>query len=177
MILNEMKELEDAKQELAKLDSEFSREFLKDKQRIFEELKEEFKSFITEGGFSLTARGGTLVGEYGTAKLELEFPKLEAFWAGGVTFLKFTATNQRMAWDILILNKASANSGVSVTSITNTGIAGELEATKQSIERRKKRLPYTAIDYEVCYAPNGANRSARVTVPSLKEALTNILAS
>lgn len=178
MILQEMKELEDAKQELTKLDSEFGREFLLDKERIFNELREEFKTFAESAGFTFSVQqnGSVLLAQYGSIELKLTFPNIDIPYMGAVTVLQFNSSSQaRASWDIAIINAKSSNTGPSIT--VTTGRTSELESVRKSIERTRSKLPYTPMEYCACYGPHNSNRTAKKTVPSLTTALTEILES
>lgn len=174
MILAEMKELEDAKQELSKLSNAYSIEYQKDKERIFSELKTQFKEFVSEGGFSFSERGNSLIAQYGSIELKLTFPGLDEAYFGAVTVLEFLNSSQpRVTWDISVVNaKQARGPAISIT----TGRKSELDSVKEEIERTQKKLPYTPLEYSICYRVH-RSQAERINVPTLVDALTAILGS
>lgn len=172
MVLMAMKELEDAKQELSKLSDMYSIEYNKDKARIFSELKAQFKEFVTDAGFSFLERGDTLLAQYGSIELILSFPNIDDAYFGAITVLEFkNSSNSRVVWDLSVVNaKQGDRPAISIT----TGRKSELDSVKEDIERTKKKLPYTPLEYSICYRVQ-RSQVERVNAATLVDALTAIL--
>ncbi|WP_104401801.1 hypothetical protein [Vibrio penaeicida] len=177
MVLGKIKELEDAKAELEKLEAEYSAAFVQDKKRILMELKDQFSAFIESEGFSLVSSGSSLIGKYGSTELKLDFPSPDDGFFGALSVLDFSF-NKKTNWKLAVLKGTIQNAGFNVSAQVLSN--DELERTKNRIEELNKTLPYNPMEYSIMYyqqdnSLGGCGGKDGPLVSTLKEALTDIV--